>query len=96
MSFVTWWRWLRGRKPGRDVQVIMYTRQGCHLCEQAWELLQAEQQRYGFQLEAVDVDRSQELVALYGEKVPVVVIDGKERFHGQVNRVLLRRLFDCG
>lgn len=70
------------------MNVIVYTRQGCHLCEDAIALLQ----HYGLRVELVDVDEDPELVARYNECVPVVVIDGKERFRGRVNRVLLERL----
>ena len=70
----------------------MYTRQGCHLCEHAWELLEEARKSHGFTLEAIDVDTSPELVQQYGDCVPVVVVDGKVRFRGQVNPVLLKRL----
>src|SRR5262245_49642740 len=94
MPLASLWRWLTGRVGKRldKLQVVMYTRQGCHLCEEAWEILRAEQQRHGYQLEAVDVDRSADLRALHGEQVPVVTVDGKVRFHGRVNRALLQRL----
>jgi len=70
----------------------MYTRQGCHLCEQAWEQLEAARQRHGFALRQVDVDGDPQLVRAFGECVPVVTIDGKVRFRGRINRVLLERL----
>jgi hypothetical protein len=54
--------------------------------------LQEEQQRYGFALAVVDVDANCELAALHGEHVPVVAVNGKVRFRGVVNRVLLTRL----
>jgi glutaredoxin len=74
----------------------MYTRQGCHLCEAAWDLLSAEQRRQGFSLEKVDVDTDPALVTEHGLHVPVVVVNGKVRFRGVVNAVLLRRVFDAG
>jgi len=49
---------------------------------------------YGFDLESVDVDGSAELVALYGNWVPVVTVNGEVRFRGRVNRVLLQRVLD--
>jgi glutaredoxin len=75
------------------LRVVMYTRQGCHLCEEAWELLEKLRPGFGFELELVDVDGQSDLAKLYGEKVPVVVIAGKERLWGRINRVLLERLF---
>lgn len=87
------WNWWP-RRPERSLKhlrVVFYTRRGCHLCEDAWELLRAEQQTYGFRLEAVDVDTVPELAARYGEMVPVVAVDDRVRFWGRINRVLLSR-----
>ena len=66
-------------------QVVLYTRDGCHLCDDAAALLA----RYGLPFESVD---DPQLKARYNECVPVVVIDGKERFRGRVDERLLRRL----
>jgi glutaredoxin len=71
----------------------MYTRAGCHLCEEAWAQLQEAQKQHGFDLQSVDVDSDPALVAAHGDCVPVVLIDGKVRFRGRVNPVLLARLF---
>jgi glutaredoxin len=81
-----------------DVRVILYTRQGCHLCETAWERLEQARRRYSFELTAVDVDSDPELVAQYGEVVPVVAVNGRVYFRGGVNAVLLERLLRsrCG
>lgn len=87
------WSWLRGER--REVAVVMYTRQGCHLCELAWEQLEAAARRFPLRLEAVDVDTDPELVALYGHEVPVVVVNGQVRFRGRVNDVLLTRLLQA-
>jgi hypothetical protein len=40
-----------------------------------------------------DVDDDPELASQYGESVPVVTVNGKIRFRGRVNPVLLERLF---
>ena len=69
---------------------ILYTRQGCHLCEIALSVLQ----QHGVQPKIVDIDTQPKLVERYGECVPVVTFDGKVRFRGRVNPVLLRRLLD--
>ena len=75
--------------------MVMYTRRGCHLCDAAWAQLEAARGRYGFALSARDVDAEPELVAAYGECVPVVTVNGKVRFRGQVNPVLLERLLQA-
>ncbi|HUY91478.1 MAG TPA: glutaredoxin family protein [Pirellulales bacterium] len=70
--------------------VILYTRVGCHLCDDAKALLI----RHGLSPAEIDVDQDAALRARYDQCVPVVVIDGVERFRGQVNEVLLRRLVE--
>ena len=69
-------------------EVILYTRHGCHLCDEAKQLLE----RYGLTPTLVDIDVDPQLLERYNECVPVVFIDGQERFRGRINEVLLRRL----
>jgi glutaredoxin len=94
MAFSFLWSWWRGRLvPGLEhLHIIVYTRRACHLCDDAWQRLERAQSRYRFTLTAVDVDGDAELAARYGEQVPVVTINGKVRFRGTVNEVLLERL----
>jgi len=68
--------------------VILYTRKGCHLCDEALAALN----RHGLSPQTVDIDCDRELCVRYTDCVPVVVIDGKVRFRGRVDEVLLRRL----
>ena len=70
--------------------VILYTRQGCHLCDNARDVLL----RYGLRPQLVDIDTDPALREQFDTCVPVVVIDGKERFRGRVNEVLLNRLLN--
>jgi predicted thioredoxin/glutaredoxin len=91
------WAWLlpwrRGPAPRLEgLEVLVYTRRGCHLCDVAWERLRQRQRRHGFRLTAVDVDADPQLVELYGTCVPVVAVNGRVRFRGVVNPVLLDRL----
>lgn len=71
--------------------IVLYTRSGCHLCDDALELLR----RYGQEPRLVDIDEDPALLERYNECVPVVAIDGKERFRGRVNEVLLARLLSA-
>jgi len=66
----------------------LYTRAGCHLCDEALAVLT----RHGLRPEVVDIDRDPDLIARYGDSVPVVLIDGRLRFRGRVDERLLRRL----
>jgi glutaredoxin len=92
-NWLTFWR---SRTKLTDWDVVMYTRQGCHLCEQAWQQLEEARQRYQFVLRQVDVDGDVQLARQYGACVPVVVINGRVRFRGVLNPVLLKRLLESG
>ncbi|MCB9926763.1 MAG: glutaredoxin family protein [Planctomycetaceae bacterium] len=69
-------------------KTILYTRRGCHLCDEAHAVLV----KHGLTPQSIDIDADPQLVEKFTNCVPVVVIDGHERFRGRVNEVLLRRL----
>lgn len=81
-------------RPGRRFQsLVVYSREGCHLCDEAMELLQ----RYSAFLppvQEVDIDADPALRSRFDTEVPVVEFDGRVRFKGQVSVVLLRRLIE--
>jgi len=70
------------------MNVVMYTRDGCHLCEDAQRVLE----EHGLAPALVDIDADPALRERFTECVPVLEIDGKIRFRGRVDPVLLRRL----
>jgi glutaredoxin len=70
------------------MDVILYTRAGCHLCDDALATLT----NHGLDPAIVDIDADLALRDRFGTCVPVVEIDGKVRFRGKVDPVLLRRL----
>ena len=70
------------------IEVTLYTRRGCGLCDEAAELLRHE----GLEPELIDIDQDPVHLAAYDTCVPVVAIDGKVRFRGRVNGILLRRI----
>jgi glutaredoxin len=70
------------------MKVNLYTREGCHLCEDARRVLE----EHGLEPAVVDIDADPALCERFTECVPVVEIDGQIRFRGRVEPVLLRRL----
>jgi glutaredoxin len=64
------------------VKVILVTRQGCHLCDEALLLLHD----LGVQPELADVDADDELHRFYDFRVPVVLIDGVVVAEGRITR----------
>ena len=81
-------RWFTSRRDVKPAgEVVLYTRAGCLLCDEVKRMLGD----FGIQPLEVDIRSDPWLETRYGDCVPVVVIDGKERFRGQVERRLLRR-----
>ncbi|HTQ38758.1 MAG TPA: glutaredoxin family protein [Pirellulales bacterium] len=70
------------------LDVVLYTRRGCCLCDQAKALLE----KHGLTVREIDVDGDPALLARYTDCVPVVFIQGRERFRGRVQERLLLRL----
>ncbi|MZR62161.1 MULTISPECIES: glutaredoxin family protein [unclassified Alcanivorax] len=56
--------------------VVLYTTLGCHLCDQARELLLMVDP--GVEIDAVDVAEDDDLIARYGERIPVLARNGQE------------------
>lgn len=64
------------------MRVVLVTRRGCHLCDQALELLR----ELGTEPEIADVDADDDLYRLYDWRVPVVLVDGAVVAEGKVKR----------
>ena len=74
------------------MEVVLYSRPGCHLCDEAREVLIAEQARTPFELSEVSVEGDDELELAYGIRIPVVLVDGVERFEYEVDPTTLVRI----
>ncbi len=61
-------------------EVILYGRPGCHLCEEALAVIERVRVRIPFVLAQRDIDADERLLLAYLERIPVVTIDGRERF----------------
>jgi len=59
------------------VEVVIYSRTGCHLCDIAEETLKGLQDELKFALAKQLIDGDRELEYQYGEQVPVITINGK-------------------
>lgn len=66
--------------PPPPPHVVIYSRAGCHLCEQALDVLRPLSSRVAFTLTEVDIESDERLLARYLERIPVITIDGREAF----------------
>jgi len=61
-------------------EVILYGRPGCHLCDEARAVIRRVAAVHPFALRERNIEESDELLRAYLERIPVVSIDGVERF----------------
>lgn len=66
-------------------EVVLYTRAGCHLCEEAKEQIRRAQAEAPFAFREVDIDLDPELREHYHEEVPVVFVGGKKAFKYRID-----------
>ena len=72
--------------------VTLYTKPGCHLCDDALRVLQRVQKLQPFALEEINVQADPALLAEYGEQIPVVTLNGTFLFEYEVDETRLRQL----
>jgi hypothetical protein len=65
--------------------VLMYSRPRCGLCDEARSVILAERSRTPFSYEEVDISADHALELEYGLRIPVVLVDGVERFETRVD-----------
>jgi predicted thioredoxin/glutaredoxin len=69
------------------MDLVLITRQGCHLCEDALTLLR----ELGHEPQLADVDADDRLFDQYDWRVPVVLLDGRPVAEGKIEREQLAR-----
>lgn len=74
----------------RPVRVILYERDGCHLCEEARVLLDEMLGMDGYT--RVDIESDDDLVLRYGFRIPVIGLDGLDRLEAPIAAPDLRAL----
>ena len=67
-------------------RLVLYSRPGCHLCDDARVVLQ----RIGEPFDEVDIERDDDLLRRYLERIPVVSLNGEELFDFHVDEEALR------
>jgi glutaredoxin len=70
--------------------VTLYSRPGCHLCDDARAMLERARAERPFELDEVDIDSDDGLLRRYLERIPVIALDGEEAFELVVDEPALR------
>jgi glutaredoxin len=73
-----------------EPRVLVLTRPGCHLCDEAIAVVEAVVAETGDSYEERNVDRDPELLRRYSEQVPVIFVDGRQHDFWRVDPGRLR------
>jgi glutaredoxin len=74
--------------------VTLYGKPGCHLCEEAFQAIEQVRAKKEFELQEVDITLDPGLNREYETRIPVVAVDGIERFEFVVDPAALARAID--
>ncbi len=82
-----------GQAPPR---VLLYSKPGCHLCDDARDVVEAVCRELGETYDEVDITTSEELVRRFGEQIPVTFVDGEQHDFWRVDARRLRAALQHG
>lgn len=72
-------------------RIILYTKEGCHLCEKARAILDRVAEIHPLAIEEVDITHDNRLYEQYGDVIPVIEIEGGPTFVSKVSEFRLRQ-----
>ena len=73
-------------------KVVIYSRPGCHLCDEMKAVVQKVAETLSLEIEEIDISTDPALDARYGLEIPVLMLDGKKVAKYRVSEAQLRRL----
>ncbi len=79
-----------------SARVVLYTRPGCHLCDDARAVVAEVCAEVGEAYDEVDISGSRELEERFGEEIPVTFVDGEQHDFFRVSPQRLRRALTSG
>ena len=81
------------QQPAKPMHLTLYTRPGCHLCDDLKEILLRVRRRQAFELKEVDISGDPALERRYGHDIPVLLLDGVETARHRIDEAdLIRRV----
>ena len=74
------------------IALTIYSRPGCHLCEEMKAVVDTVARSIPLSLEEVDISTDPALEARYGLEIPVLVVDGRKAAKYRIGESELRKL----
>lgn len=84
----------RRRNAAEQPRVVVLTRPGCHLCEEALEVVAAVCAQTGDQWSEQDITGNPDLTRQYTDQVPVTFVDGRQHDFWRVSPERLKAVLD--
>ena len=79
---------------GQAPRVLLYSKPGCHLCDDAREVVSAVCADLSVSWGEVDITSDDDLTAQYWEQIPVTLVDGRQHDFWRVDERRLRAALD--
>ncbi len=76
------------------ITIEIMTKSGCCLCDDAREIIEQVIAEIPVEIKMTNIESDPELLERYKEKIPVVLINGKESFVYKVHPITLRKKLD--
>lgn len=76
--------------PGQGIRITLYSRTGCHLCEEMRAVVLEVGRQVPLELEEIDIDGDPTLRARYDTDIPVLAVNGHDAFRHWVSPTALR------
>ena len=80
-----------GAKGSALARLILYSRPGCHLCEEMKAVIERIGQELPLALDEIDISVDPDLERRYGDQIPVLVVDGRRVAKYRISEQDLRR-----
>lgn len=77
------------------IALTLYSRPGCHLCDDMKATIERVMRALPSTLEEVDISGNAELEAKYGLEIPVLLVNGRKAAKGRVSEQALTRILDA-
>jgi len=77
------------------IRLTIYSRPGCHLCEELKAVVTRVARRVPLDLEEVDISGDRELEARYGLEIPVLMVDGRKAAKYRIDEDQLLRVLNA-
>ncbi len=86
---------MRPTVPAVSASLTLYSRAGCHLCDEMKAVIDAVSARVPLTMEVVDISTSTELESQYGLEIPVLLVNGRKVAKYRITELALMRAIEA-